>query len=503
VIEVEIENFGPIRKIESPDNRIKINDLTLFIGPSNTGKSLLMKLLYAITDSVNDVVKDHTRQIPIIANSYVRNYILEVATSLGIENIQELLLDKDKLESFLYNYLSEILKDIKRTSEIKIRRIFYPETIRGKVRLVIDDLVVIEYDNGNVSVEVSQEQIKQIRKKLREIIEDINIEIKEKKDEKIIEISYRKGSLNIYMSRKGQPRRVDLTYIDALCHVVCIALREALSGELTRIRRPIGPIYLPAGRSFILERIDSLVSMRLARIYESESGGDLILDKMLWLITRSLDMYNISRRCRSTVERGEEKDVLMELISRVIQGDVEVIYDRELRRYQIFIKLEDKKIPIKNTSASIREVLPILLFKASELLNDIYAIFIEEPETELHPERQIDIARILAALTQEKLKVIASTHSDLILQELAILAKAYSLKKEERVKVIGDDIYIDPNKLSVYVFTREGVIFDWSENVRNIIKMGEIPYISDVLQKQLITILKITHQNSEYASART
>ncbi|NPA69489.1 MAG: ATP-binding protein, partial [Crenarchaeota archaeon] len=136
MLEIEIENFGPIRKIESPDNRMRINDLTLFIGPSNTGKSLLMKLLYAITDSINDAVKDHIISPFLTSSPHVRNYILDVLINLGTENIQEILIDKDKLENFLYNYLNEILKDTKKEVETKIRRIFYPEIIKGKVRII-------------------------------------------------------------------------------------------------------------------------------------------------------------------------------------------------------------------------------------------------------------------------------------------------------------------------------------------------------------------------------
>ncbi len=503
MIELEIENFGPIRRIEGPGNRIRINDLTLFIGPSNTGKSLLMKLLYAITDSINDAVKDHITSPFLASSPQVRNYILDILTNLDIENIQEVLIDKDKLENFLYNYLNEILKDVEREAETRIRRIFYPEIIKGKVKIIIDNFLIVEYENGNVSAKIDQEKMKEVRDKLRNTIENINVEIKEEGNGKTVEISYRKDLLDIHISERSRSRNVNLMYIDVLRRITSIVLREILSEEILRMCKYVGPLYLPAGRSLILERLDSLLPLRLARIYESEDGGDPVLDKMLWLIIRSLETCSIIEKYDLLRENQGGKDILIELITRVIQGNIEVVYNREAKRYEVYINLRDRKIPIKNTSASIREILPILLLKLSGLLNDIYALFIEEPETELHPEKQIEIARILTVLAQEYLKVIASTHSDLILQELAILAKAYSLKREDRVKIIGEDVYIDPNKLSVYVFTREGVILDWSENVRDIVKMGEIPYISDILQKQLITILKITRQNSEYASART
>ncbi len=42
-LEVEVSNFGPI--VEA---KIDLRPLTVFVGPSNTGKSYLAKLIYAL-----------------------------------------------------------------------------------------------------------------------------------------------------------------------------------------------------------------------------------------------------------------------------------------------------------------------------------------------------------------------------------------------------------------------------------------------------------------------
>ena len=41
--QVDVENFGPIAKA-----RVDVRPLTVFVGPSNTGKSYLAVLLYAL-----------------------------------------------------------------------------------------------------------------------------------------------------------------------------------------------------------------------------------------------------------------------------------------------------------------------------------------------------------------------------------------------------------------------------------------------------------------------
>ncbi len=74
------------------------------------GKSLLMKLLYAITDAINYSMKDYVVSPFLVSSPHIRNYMIDVLSNLDLRNIREVLVDKDKLEGFLYNYLSEIFK---------------------------------------------------------------------------------------------------------------------------------------------------------------------------------------------------------------------------------------------------------------------------------------------------------------------------------------------------------------------------------------------------------
>ncbi len=49
-LELEVLNFGPIAKA-----KVKLRPLTVFVGPSNTGKSYLAILTYALHQFFSDV----------------------------------------------------------------------------------------------------------------------------------------------------------------------------------------------------------------------------------------------------------------------------------------------------------------------------------------------------------------------------------------------------------------------------------------------------------------
>ena len=54
VREFEVHDFGPIR-----EGRVEIGDLTLLIGPQNSGKTYLSMLLYTLSelgDHITDII---------------------------------------------------------------------------------------------------------------------------------------------------------------------------------------------------------------------------------------------------------------------------------------------------------------------------------------------------------------------------------------------------------------------------------------------------------------
>ena len=111
-------------------------------------------------------------------------------------------------------------------------------------------------------------------------------------------------------------------------------------------------------------------------------------------------------------------------------------------------------LPLKNASSTVSELAPILLYLRHKARSgDI--LIIEEPESHLHPEVQVQLTLEIAAIVNAGIRVIVTTHSEWILEELANLVNLSSLVKEDRVKIDENDEALDPKDVGVFLFQEE------------------------------------------------
>ena len=109
-------------------------------------------------------------------------------------------------------------------------------------------------------------------------------------------------------------------------------------------------------------------------------------------------------------------------------------------------------LPMFIASGVVTELTPILLFLKNE---KIETVLIEEPEISLHPQLQVEMARVLIRLVNSKIPVFVTTHSDIILQHINNMIKLASSKNREVIrKKLGYEKcdWINQEKVNVYQF---------------------------------------------------
>ncbi|MCS7141565.1 MAG: AAA family ATPase [Candidatus Nitrosocaldus sp.] len=80
-------------------------------------------------------------------------------------------------------------------------------------------------------------------------------------------------------------------------------------------------------------------------------------------------------------------------------------------------------------------------------------LILEEPEAHLHPELQRKMARVLAMLARSGVRVLVTTHSDLLLEEFNILMRLNNISREKRRGLgYGEDEYLNVSDVAVYLF---------------------------------------------------
>ena len=113
----------------------------------------------------------------------------------------------------------------------------------------------------------------------------------------------------------------------------------------------------------------------------------------------------------------------------------------------------DTDLPLMRTSSMISELAPVILY-LRYLVRPKDVLIIEEPESHLHPAMQAAFARELARLVRSGVRVLLTTHSEWILEALANLVRLSELPENEREGIAGSDVALSPAEVGAWMFTR-------------------------------------------------
>ena len=113
-----------------------------------------------------------------------------------------------------------------------------------------------------------------------------------------------------------------------------------------------------------------------------------------------------------------------------------------------------REIALMNTSSMVSELAPVVLY-LRHLVRKGDVIIIEEPESHLHPQMQIAFTRFLAAVVKAGIRVIVTTHSEWVLEALANLVRLSEVPKSRRSRVDAGGPALTPDEVGAWLFERK------------------------------------------------
>ena len=401
-VEIGVENFGPIAEAN-----IDLRPLTVFVGPSNTGKTYFATLVYALHGIFNGFLR-----VP-LPNTFRSFYSI---FSESPKNPASAFASTDEEAPEIINKLS--------TKHRPFKFLDLPKRIREFAQGTIKDSEIWQND---LSTELKRcLGFHDITGLIRRI-QDQNNEMRMLID--VSEENQEFWSLNITTTNTD-------VVIDGTINEDMVLLDEnswwseedGLNlDELLEISPEIFPglkrnnmnrYYLPAARSGIMQSHQVVASSVMANAslagleqIEIPTLSGVIVDFMQKII-----LYKESKSSENKVSHLSntlESDVIKgQIISASSQSDYPVFL------YQPLDTIED--IRLTQASSMVTELAPLVLYLRS-LVQPGDTLIIEEPEAHLHPGAQADMAVILARLVRAGVKVIITTHSDWLLQEIGNL----------------------------------------------------------------------------------
>ena len=106
-------------------------------------------------------------------------------------------------------------------------------------------------------------------------------------------------------------------------------------------------------------------------------------------------------------------------------------------------------LPLMNASSMVSELAPVVLY-LRHLVRVGDLLIVEEPESHLHPAMQVELMRQIASLVNAGVRVVLTTHSEWILEELANIVRRSELP---RARAKGTrEVALRPEQAGAWLF---------------------------------------------------
>lgn len=401
-----IEDFGKIQKAE-----IDISPLTLFVGDNNSGKSYLLSLIWAI-------------------------YAVE-GNSVIFRDVAELLTEE---YAQVYQSIYECILKVKEgeKQEIKVPSGVFVEILNRLLERNKDKFVAGIFNSEQVTIgklAVIQEQ-------------EFEVTIAVENTEDAMEISCKEGHFSLFFH--GRIIKEDIEFVTEKTFVD--VLRWFFRGKVRFHGR--STVYLPAVRTGfmlaknVINKVGRQVAYDVDVFQEREE-----IQPFTKPIIRFLDMMEELKLDYKTKYEG----IIEWMETVMVHGRIQ--YGNELNGKEIryLPNGSEESLPLRTTSAVVTELTPLLLLL--KYRRNLKVICYEEPEMCLHPGLQHEMGKLLVRLVNHGLCMIATTHSDIIVQHINNMCrlKAMSSPGEllEKLGLSEEDV-IDLEKIAIYQFTDLG-----------------------------------------------
>ena len=210
------------------------------------------------------------------------------------------------------------------------------------------------------------------------------------------------------------------------------------------------PYYLPAARSGIMQIHRVIASSLVARSTRAglEKSEIPTLSGVVADFMEELILYREHVRPEDALNR-----IVNALESDVLGG--QIIMKPSPTGYPEFLYRPQgtgQDMRLTRSSSMVSELAPLVLFLRG-LVRPGDTLFIEEPEAHLHPAAQTEMAAALARLVRAGVKVLVTTHSDFMLQEIGNLMRVGMLKEKDALKKETND-WLSPEEVGAWHFQK-------------------------------------------------
>ena len=447
-LEIEVVDFGPI--VEA---KVDLRPLTVFIGPSNTGKSYLAILIYALhwvfCGEVRFGRRRFSRIFPFLSDrddsqdlSKVSvDALLKVAHSLADDSkflaqgsIAFPPLAADALRLRFDELADPLSSEIGRSFGIAESRALIRRGKASTSRVVLRRRVSDWAGLAEYSLSLTH------KSEFRAMVPaEVRIPVVSETEDGMRQFLRRQMRHLGDAERDKYFRKLAPEFLTWLGAIVLPSF--------------VGPLhlpayYLPADRTGVMHMHSVVVSALIANAPAAglrPAANTPMLSGVLADFLEQLIEIGQTGRPR----RNPKRDLGSSIEDDILDGSVRVERSTLINYPHFAYRPRGWRddLALANASSMVSELAPVVLY-LRHVIEPGNVLIIEEPESHLHPAMQVEFTRQLARLVEAGVRVIVTTHSEWLVDELANIVRRSKLSRADR----GDGIALHPDQVGAWLF---------------------------------------------------
>ena len=455
-IELEVTDFGPI--IEAT---VDLRPLTVFVGPSNTGKSWMATLTYALHRHFSRELR-HQRDgmhTGINLSNEQANTHLDWAQRELVANREYALVQRDQqssehktfvmpeqfvevVQSICNGQGAPLSEEICRCFGVDSTGKLIRKAGRNGARVTLRPQITgngMPFEHGLTITSDTTELSAKVPEGI-EMRADLYFQIKDE---------------FTHLLRIIQDKSIDkYREVQFLC--------RRLLGFVTASTLPhlFGPLhlpayYLPAERTGLMQAYSVVVSALIKSEAMPGIPSDVSTPNLTGIQADFLDQLLKFDQSKLIVTKFSPEPATG-IEDTILGGTIHT--DRaEITGYPSFSYQPQgwkNRLPLIQSSSMVSDLAPVVLYLHHRIkTGDV--LIIEEPESSLHPGMQVEFTRQLAALVKSGVRIIITTHSECVLEELANIVRRSRLPSGERDKLEHGDYALRPEQVGAWLFKKK------------------------------------------------
>ena len=405
-VHINVQNFGPIEKAE-----IDLRPLTVFVGESNTGKTYLAALIYALHQHFEGFSRFPSSDSSVISLGFLYRQDHHQSSEIEAELEEEILETLAKLNTpkrlFKFLDLPQWMRDRLESN------LTDQENLRNKLKRCFD------FSSVSDLIRFTGSQTNEMKVELKILAKNQilwSFDMSDSGNGLTTD-----GHVSQEMVLRANGKSIFSNIPDVMSLIQFLRVPQDQKANL---------YYLPAARSAIMQIHGVIASSLIDRATPTDSERFPQAFTFSGMIADFLQQIIHYKRRNGSVDQVSR--IAKALEDDILRGQIEVKrpvpggYPEFLYRPQ----QTEQVLRMSQVSAMVSELTPLVLFLRG-VIRPGDTLIIEEPEAHLHPHAQTKIALTFARLVRSGIRVVVTTHSDWILQQIGNLIREGELKKQD------------------------------------------------------------------------